>query len=71
MKIDSKSKHSAELDRHLFEKIGYLYGTPNVNHWTRDKMWYGSYRITEVLVVEDKPVGILVYKTKLSNEYKE
>jgi hypothetical protein len=48
MKIDSKSKYSAELDRHLFEKIGYLYGTPDVNHWTRDKMWHGSDRITEV-----------------------
>jgi hypothetical protein len=48
MKIDSKSKHSAELDPHLFEKIGYLYGIPDVNHWTRDKKWYGSDRITEV-----------------------
>jgi L-amino acid N-acyltransferase YncA len=70
-KIDRKSKFSAEVDQYILEKIGHLYGTPEVNHWTRNKMWYGSDRITEVLVVEDKPVGILVYKTKLSNEYKE
>jgi hypothetical protein len=60
-KIDRKSKFSAEVDQYMLENIGHLYGTPEVNHWTKNKMWYGSDRITEVLVVEDKPVGILVY----------
>ena len=54
----------------MMERIGQLYGTPDINHWTRDKMWYGLDRIIEVLISNGKLIGIIIYKTKLSDEYK-
>lgn len=53
----------------MLERIGQLYGYPDVNFWTRDKMWFKSDRIVEVLMIDDKMVGNLIYKTDLSNEY--
>ena len=55
----------------MIERIGKFYGTPDINHWTRDKKWHGLDRVIEVLLSNDKLNGILIYKTKLSNEYSD
>ena len=60
-----------QLDALILERIGELYGTPDINHWTRDKMWYGLDRVIEVLISNGKLIGNFIYKTKLSDEYSD
>lgn len=60
---------SERVDEYMIERIGHLYGFEDVNHWTRDKMWFKNDRIVEVLMINDEMVGNLIYKTKLSNEF--
>lgn len=62
---------STILDKYLLKRIGELYGDETDNYWTREKMWYKEDRIVLVLMIDDRMVGNLIYKTELSNEYEQ